>query len=50
MRGKINMICKQWCIEMYLIFATSVGHSWPFQRGSTVFSTWDLSTFNVNRV
>ena len=32
MRGKINMICKELCLEMDPILQLS----WPFQRGSTV--------------
>ena len=31
-RGKINMICKEWCMEMDQIMR----HCWLFQRGSTV--------------
>ena len=36
-RGKINMICKEWCMEIAHFFSTLVILSWPFQRGSTVF-------------
>ena len=39
MRGKINMICKEWYMEIGQIFATLVRHPWPFQRGSTVQDT-----------
>ena len=36
MRGKINMICKEWCMEMASNFATLVRLSQTFHRGSTV--------------
>ena len=34
MRGKINMICEEWCMEIN--FATLERLYWPFQRASTV--------------
>ena len=40
--GKINMICEEWCMDIWPNFATLVRLSWPFQRGSTVLSIADL--------
>ena len=53
MRGKINMICKEWCMEMDQI-STLVRLSQPLHRGSTVLElelktmcgwNWNFASF-----
>ena len=52
MRGKMNMICKEWCEGNGPNFATLMKLSWPFRRGPTVYLVFLLSmklNQNLNR-